>query len=304
MSDRQFSYVFSVRPSTTCNMHCSYCYRADELAGNIEQFTFDVDAMCWHALERPGSLFNFCGYGETMLHPQFHEMVIALSQVAHVNWVTNGTVFRGKGFAAILERARHHQIHNVVISVHFEQLAKRIATFARDVLYAVDALSERRVQTHLTTIVTDDNIDAIVALKDQIPIPIGYKTTFPEYFQAGQTRTWGYSARTRQLLERHGIRPDQDFRYDPGPRLGKPCPNGTRIFEVMHDGVIYDCNYDPAKVPIGNINIASPIRALPSPRLCRVKCPECIPMVRDGFSLLHVPTPKRTSLWDRVARIA
>ncbi len=301
MGAQQFSYVFSVRPSTSCNLHCSYCYRADELVADLAQRPFDVDAMVWHALQRPGSLFNFCGYGETMLHPQFHEMIIALSQVTYVNWVTNGTVFRGKGFDAILARARHHHIHSVVISLHFEQLAKRIDTFARDVRYAVQALSERRVQTHLTTIVTDDNIDAVIALKDRIGLPIGYKTTFPQFFQAGETRTWGYSARTTRLLEDHGIEPDQDFRHDPLPFLGKPCPNGARVFEVMHDGEIYDCAYDPARASIGNINVLSPIRALRAPRLCRVACPECIPMVRDGFSLLHHPTPPRASLWDLLA---
>jgi MoaA/NifB/PqqE/SkfB family radical SAM enzyme len=296
MRSGPYSHIFAVRPATRCNLACSYCYRSDDLEQRNPRRSFDVGAMVWHANERPGSLFNFCGYGETMLHPQFAEMVIALSRVAAVNWVTNGTLFGGPAFAAILADARHEHLHDVVISIHFGELGDGIEAYAAGVGAAVRALAARGVTVHLTAIVTDDNIDAIIAERHCFDDPITFKTTFPHYVQHGLVRYQGYTPRTRELLEEYDLRPIRDFRDDRMPYLGRACPNGVRIFEVMHDGLIYSCDHEADKTVIGDINRRQPIRALPEPRACRARCPSCSPMLRDGYSLLAPATSRSFGL--------
>lgn len=59
-----FDFSFAMRPSTICNMQCSYCYRKDYLVGN-KQSHYDIDSMLWHSFSHPNNLFNFCGLGES-----------------------------------------------------------------------------------------------------------------------------------------------------------------------------------------------------------------------------------------------
>ena len=280
----QYNYVFAVRPSTVCNFKCEYCYRVDDTSAHYKQCEFDIDSMIWHSGQLQSNIFNFCGYGETMLHPQFADMVIALSSVTNINWVTNGTLLNGSDFDRILSDANHKNIRDVIISIHFGQI-RDFSEFYPMIKGAVYDLGQCGIITHLTTILTDSNVDEVLYFRRYFPNLV-IKQAFPTYVQNGKMIYTSYSEDTKKKLDAAGVSPGLDFFGMQPPYIGKVCPNGSRVIEVMHDGKIYDCSYDTNRIQIGNINIKEQIMKLPYPRICKENCNKCIPVLRDGYSLL------------------
>lgn len=282
---RTFSYLFSVRPAVVCNFSCDYCYRQDFM--HEHQHRFNIESMLWHAEQYPDNIFNFCGYGETMIHPQFSEMIIELSKVTTVNWVTNGTQFNSQ-FDSILKYAKHENIMDVFISVHAQQI-KNISAYSIQLRRVRRELGMRGVKTHITTILTDSNVDAVLYTRRYLPDMI-IKHPFDIYSVGGSVITHAYSEATTAKLNASNIVPGTDWIYGDQlhpPFIGKPCMNGSKIFEVMHDGLIYDCSFDSNRVVIGDINVKEPIRSLGCGRLCKSICETCIPTLRNSFGLVR-----------------
>lgn len=280
----QFDFIFALRPSTVCNMRCSYCYRVDHLNQHHKFIKYDIDSMIWHSEQRPNNLFNFCGLGETMLHPQFNDMIIELSNVTNVNWVTNGTCFESDAFEEILRFANHKNIMDVIVSVHFGQI-KDFNEYVNSNIKTFIHLSQLNIKVHFTTILTDENIDLVIEHRHMFPNLV-IKRPFIVYVQNGIPIYHEYRKETLDKLEQIGLNPGRDYGGISIPYYGKSCPNGARIAEIMHDGKIFDCSFDENRILIGDINIKEPIRTLPLPRLCKAHCIDCIPVVRDGYDLL------------------
>lgn len=280
----QFDNIFALRPSTVCNYNCSYCYRKDDINAHNNQIEFDIDSMIWHSRQKPNNLFNFCGYGETMIHPQFADMIIALSSVTHVNWITNGTMFESRAFDRIISEANHTNITDVVISIHFGQI-RDFNEYYSNLKAGMFELRDCGIRTHLTTILTDDNVDEVLYyMKHFYDLVIHHP--FPIYTQDGKLIHHSYSEKTLEKLKVADVTPKVEYDVNTYPHQGKFCPNGYRIFEVLHDGNIFDCSLDENRIKIGNINIQEPIKTLNSARLCKSSCDSCIPMLNDGFRLL------------------
>lgn len=284
---RQFDCLFALRPSVVCNYDCSYCYRQDFLDGVNKQTRFDIDSMLWHSMQRLNNLFNFCGYGETMMHPQFGDMIIELSKITNVNWVTNGTMFGNGAFKNILSYADHKNILDVVISVHVDQI-KDPFKYAIEIRRVKHELDIRGIRYHLTSIITNENIDKVIMFRRYLP-EIIIKHPFEIYSQGGKIIKYGYTEQSQKKMASVGIVPEKDWIYgDMGnpPYTGRLCTNGVSILEVMHDGMIYDCSFDENRVVIGDINKKEPIKSLSQPRLCKSSCTTCIPMLRNSFGLV------------------
>lgn len=290
-----FDYIFAVRPSTVCNMHCAYCYRHDAIEANYKSNKFDIDAMLWHSEHFPNNVFNFCGYGETMMHPQFGDIIVSLSQLTHVDWVTNGTCFDTKQFNHILSDANHSNINAIVISVHFGQISDEDIYFS-NLERHISCIRQLGIPVHITAIATDDNINHIIRNKSIIEkFRIILKSTFDRYTLNKDIVTGGLSTRSINLLRLNRMRIIPDAHpVVKFPYIGKRCPNGYRIFEVMHDGNIYDCSFDENRVEIGNINIKHPITRLTTERTCKSNCTTCIPMLRGGY-LFNIQAPKEST---------
>lgn len=283
---RKFDYLFAVRPATICNFNCSYCYRQDFLNG-ASQTKFNIDSMLWHSEQKQNNIFNFCGYGETMMHPQFADMIIQLSKITTVNWITNGTMFKHAGFKNILKLANHKNIMDVIISIHVDQITDPSA-FSMDILSTQHELNIRGVRSHLTAIATNENINDIIMFKNYFYALI-VKPPFDIYAQNGKIIKYTYTEDTLIKLKLNDITITKDWLHGDMyqiPYTGKPCTNGSSIFEVMHDGSIYDCSFDENKIIIGNINTKEHIQELPKPRLCKSSCITCVPALRNAFGLV------------------
>lgn len=280
----KFDYLFSLRPSTVCNYRCSYCFRHDEIELHDKKNEFDIDSMVWHSGQRPNNLFNFCGYGETMMHPQFSDMIIALTSVTHINWVTNGTMFESRAFERILSEANHKNITDVVVSLHFGQI-RDFSEYFSSLRSAMFELRDCGIRTHMTTMLTDDNVDSVLYYRryfDNLVI----RHPFPRYTQNKVTVYHSYSDATMEKLKKANVVPVVEYDIIPAPYNGLKCLNGHRIFEVMHDGSIFDCSLDENRIKIGNINVKVAISALDGNRICKSSCSECDPMLMDGYHLL------------------
>lgn len=279
-----FDYIFACRPSTICNMNCSYCYRHDDISDHHKTNEFDIDSMLWHSEQFPNNVFNFCGYGETMMHPQFAEIINSLTQVTHVNWVTNGTMLNKKVFDDIREHSNFNNITEITISVHFGHIPDydKYFTAMND---ALEFLLSKNVYINMTAVVTDDNVNEIVTHKHYVDrYKILLKPEFEYYKLNGDVKYNPVSNKIRNAFRFNGLKLEQDAQpVVTYPYFGKRCPNGYRTFEVMHDGVIYDCSFDENRVEIGNINIKTPIKQLDSSRTCKTKCETCVPMLRGGY---------------------
>ena len=279
-----YDYLFCFRPSTICNMSCSYCYRHDNLLDTQPQSTFDIDSIIYHAKSLSNNLFNFCGYGETMIHPQFADIIIELSKVTKVNWITNGTLFTGNAFKKIINNANIDNIKDIVISVHISEI-KNMEKYIIDYYDATDILNSVNIKYHTTTVVTDDNIDTIIQYKDFFPNLV-VKIPFQRTIQNNTITYNKLSSNTIGKLVVNNLLFINDVNTIP-PYTGKYCPNGSRIFEVHSNGDIYDCYYDANRIIIGNINIQIPITKLPNNRLCKCNSMHCIPALRDEYKLLN-----------------
>lgn len=281
-----FDYIFTVRPSTVCNMDCTYCLGVDDIAANRKFTTFDIDAIKWHSEQFPNNLFSFCGDGETMLHPQFADIIIELSQITKVTWVSNGTQFNTKKFDRILTEANLENIYGIVISAHFGQTDMN--SYLVNLDSTIDKLRDLRIRFGITAVVSNENIDDIVSQASNIRKYEIKLESVVDYPKAGTVVNTALSNRTRNLLRLNNLRIANDanpvITY---PVIGKPCPNGSRIFEVLSDGNIIDCSYDINRTIIGNINIKEPIKALQH-RLCKFDCTYCCDMVRGGHNFNHV----------------
>lgn len=221
------------------------------------------------------------------MHPQFSDMIIELSKVTTVNWVTNGTMFGHKGFADILKLANHKNIMDVVISVHVDQITDP-SNYALMIRRVKSDLAQRGIKTHLTSIVTNDNVDKIILFRRYFNDLI-IKHPFEIYVQHGKIINYEYTDDVRRKMELAKIVPTKDWTTGDMfavPYTGKSCTNGLSIFEVMHDGIIYDCSFDENRIEIGDINKKEPIRSLQSPRLCKSSCTTCIPMLRNSYGLV------------------
>lgn len=282
---RTFANLFAIRPAVVCNFTCDYCYRRDYMG--VHQHRFDIDSMLWHADRMDDNLFNFCGYGETMIHPQFSDMIIELSKITTVNWVTNGTQFNSK-FDDILKFANHTNIMDVVISVHVSQI-RNMTEYSMQLRRIRHELGVRGVKTHVTTILTDANVDDVLYARRYIPDMV-IKHPFDIYSVGGSIITHSYADSTILKLKSNRIEPGSDWIYGDQlhpPYIGKPCMNGSKIFEVMHDGLIYDCSFDSDRVVIGDINAKEPIRSIRGSRVCKSTCDTCIPILRNSFGLVR-----------------
>lgn len=288
-----FDYIFTCRPSTVCNMNCSYCYRHDDVHTKYKTEKFDIDSMLWHSSQFKNNVFNFCGYGETMMHPQFSDMITELSQVTHVDWVTNGTVFGTKSFDRILTEAKLDNINAIVVSVHFGEIGNYEKYFS-ELEPHINVIRSAGIPVHLTSIATDKNIDEIIANRNLvINYGIKLKPTFERYtFDSTVVDgTTSYNVMNKLRFNGLELSPDEDpvVQY---PYIGKRCPNGYRIFEILHDGVIYDCSFDENRKIIGNINIQTPINQLTTDRICKTECTTCVPMLRGGY-LFNLQAPQK-----------
>ena len=138
-----FDYIFSIRPSTICNYTCSYCYRHDYI-NVFKSSEFNVDSMIWHAQRHENSLFNFCGFGETTLHPQFTEMTSKLSHVTKINWITNGT--KMDVFFKHINLYNIKNIHDITISIHVDQI-KNMTEYAKYIRTMHRLLLNEKIKT-------------------------------------------------------------------------------------------------------------------------------------------------------------
>lgn len=280
-----FTHLFALRPSVVCNFSCKYCYRQDFMGER--QHLFDIDAMLWHATTVDNNLFNFCGYGETMIHPQFSDMIIELSKVTHVCWVTNGTQF-GCKFDNILRQAKHSNILNVIISVHPTEI-KNLPQYSLRLRRVRHDLANCGIESHVTSILTDANVDQVLYARRYIP-DLVIKHPFDIYSVGGSIISHSYNDATLRKLVHNGIEPKSDGIYGNQlipPYTGKTCLNGHQIFEVMHDGLIYDCSFDNSRVVIGDINRKIAINNIASGRVCRSDCVTCIPILRNAYGLVR-----------------
>lgn len=281
----QFKYLFAVRPSVNCNYNCNYCYRHDDIHNAYTQSTFNIDSMLWHASNYENNLFNFCGYGETMMHPQFGDMIVKLSEVTSVNWITNGTMFNSKHFINILNNANHKNIMEVVVSIHADQI-KDIINYNKLVRWSQGQLAMRGIRCHMTAILSNDNIDNIIEIKKYFPDMI-IKHPFDVYINNGIIISYKYSDKSNEKMQLHNIQPIKDWMDNIQiPYIGNVCPNGVNIFEILHNGVIYDCSYDENRRVIGNINDKILINSLSNERICKSNCNACVPMLRNSYNLV------------------
>ena len=222
-----------------------------------------------------------------MMHPQFGDMIVELSKITTVNWVTNGSMFSGSEFLKIIKHANHQNIMDVVISVHADQI-KNPVTYSLAIRKARHELGVRGIKTHVTAIVTNENVDHVINIRKYLPDLI-IKHPFEIYVHNGETVNYSYSPESVIKMNVHQIFPDKDWTHGDMfeiPYTGKPCPNGTSVFEVMHDGLIYDCSFDESRTIIGDINKKEPIAVLPRTRCCKSQCTTCIPILRNAYGLV------------------
>lgn len=280
-----FDYIFAFRPSTVCNMNCKYCLGVDSIAANRPFTTFDIDAIKWHSDQFPNNVFSFCGDGETMLHPQFADIIIELSKITKVTWITNGTQFNTTKFNRILTEANLDNIYGIVVSAHFGQTDMN--TYLDNLDPIISKLQDLRIHLDITAVVSNDNIGDILSQTTNIQKYRIKLQSVVDYTKSGTIVNTTLTNRTRNLLRLNNLRMTNDanpvLTY---PVKGKPCPNGSKIFEVLTNGSIVDCSYDTNQNVIGNINTKETIKAIQH-RLCNFDCSYCCDMVRGGYIFNH-----------------
>lgn len=117
-------------PITACNIKCSYCYVIQEARRSmkIEELQYPPEYVA-KALskKRLGGvcLFNICGSGETLAHPQIVDLVKCILEEGHyVSITTNGTLTNK--FEKIVELCKPYLDHlHVAFSLHYVELLNR-----------------------------------------------------------------------------------------------------------------------------------------------------------------------------------
>ena len=278
-----FDYVFALRPSTKCNFKCSYCISHDDLHKNYVDSTYDIDSIIWHVSQYPNNIVNICGYGETMLHHQFDELVIELSKVTKVNWITNGTMFNTSKFNNILKYANHKNIHDVIISVHLAQI-HNLDTYIPSYYDAEQKLKDVGITVHTTSVATEYTVDLIIAYKEFFP-NLCVSPQFTRRICNNEIIVTPQNNTVLTKLLENNVNIVFNTLNEP-PYAGTPCLSGYKVFEVMHDGNIYDCLFNTDKILLGNINIKKPLIVLTPPRLCNSLSMICIDMALNGCGLI------------------
>lgn len=114
-------------PVYTCNFRCMYCYLGQHphpYEGGIKPFfSSNEDIASKLSVSNLGGkcYFNFCGSGETLMHPQIVDLVIRLINDGHYcDIITNGTLT--KKFDELLERITEENKTHLIIKFSFHYL--------------------------------------------------------------------------------------------------------------------------------------------------------------------------------------
>lgn len=131
--DKIKRFVTCLIPVHACNFRCTYCYLShhvdkDVYGGGIKPFAaLAQDVAAYFSVERMGGpcYFNLCAAGETMMHPELNDFIVALTKNGHyADIITNGTLTsRFEDLISKLdERQRKHLF--IKFSFHYLELQK------------------------------------------------------------------------------------------------------------------------------------------------------------------------------------
>ena len=132
MGDKIKYFIGCGVPVFSCNFRCTYCYlgqHPDLRSRGIIPFAQEPEYIAdFFSKERLGGLcyFNFCGNGETLLHPEIIDLVTLLTKNGHYcDIITNGTVSRR--FDELISRLDINQRKHLLIkfSFHWMELKHR-----------------------------------------------------------------------------------------------------------------------------------------------------------------------------------
>lgn len=119
-------------PVFSCNFRCQYCYLAsheDAYIKGVHAFVQSPEMIAkYFSIDRTGGpcYFNFCGAGETLMHPQLLDLIELLTKEGHYcDIITNGTL--SKKFDEISKRfsGENHAHLMIKFSFHYLQLVQR-----------------------------------------------------------------------------------------------------------------------------------------------------------------------------------
>ncbi len=129
-------------PAYTCNFKCMYCYLGQHPEtyekGIIQLFASPEEIAHKFDINRIGGpcYFNMCGAGETLLHPQIIDLVIALTSNGHyTDIITNGSL--SNRFDELIKKTSEESKKHILIkfSFHYIQLKEKglLDTFVSNV---------------------------------------------------------------------------------------------------------------------------------------------------------------------------
>lgn len=229
----EFPKRLEIELVSDCNLKCTYCPRhyVNELTGymNFDLFKKIID----EAAAYPEMIFVLHRRGESMLHPQFSDMLNYIAgKFKEVQMATNATKLTEDKYAAIVNGLDFlsfsldtpERFNKTRLPANYERTEEKILKFLE--------YNQGRVKTQASMVKTEDTTDDMC-----------------EEF----TNIWQNRVDRVRIYEEHST--DGNFGSLKNPRSErKPCVMPIYEMLIYDNGIVARCNHDWDSDGMGNVN--------------------------------------------------
>lgn len=299
-------FITCAVPVNICNFHCQYCYLRNykKREKTIDDFIFPPEKLVQYlSIERLGGVcyFNFCGDGETLLHPQIIPLVSLLLQEGHFcDIITNGTMTKKFDFLINTLSAKQREKLLIKFSFHWRELIRTglLDEFANNIRkckkagisYSIEITPEDALIPHIDVIMkysidTFGALPHITVARDESDPELSFLTKLSkdEY-----VKTWGrFNSELFNFKIKHF-----------GIKRTEFCYAGQwSIYVNLKTGIYRQC-YD-GRV-LGNITDDGSLHLCPVGRCASPHCYNCHAFLTLG-TIPKLEAPSYTMMRDRIS---
>jgi len=300
-------FVTCAVPVFTCNLNCEYCYLRNFKhchKGTLNFILPPEKLIKYLTKKRLGGTcyFNFCGDGETMLHPQIIKLIFHLTKEGHFcDIITNGTI--SKRFDELVEFLSMDQRQRILVkfSFHWRELARNglLKIFDNNVekckqngiSYSIEMTPEDALIPYIDTI-KEYSVNKFGALPhitvardtSDPKLPLLTKLTKNEY-----ERTWAqFNSKMFNFKIKHFGVKHTEFCY----------AGNWSIYLNLNNGVYYQC-YGARS--LGNITDEGALKLSPVGKCRLPHCFNCHSFLTLG-TIPELDTPTYTEMRDQLTK--